>query len=61
MDHHQHEGLSAEELAAQGDDYVLGTARTNRFSRGYFDQTAQLWGRTGTLLASTHQWVYFKH
>ena len=50
----------AEEIAAQGDEYVLGTARSRRFSRGYFDQTAQMWGRDGTLLASTHQLVYFK-
>ncbi|GAA3446545.1 acyl-CoA thioesterase [Planomonospora venezuelensis] len=50
----------AGELAAQGEDYVLGTARTHRFSRGYFDQTAHMWGRDGTLLASTHQLVYFK-
>jgi acyl-CoA thioesterase len=50
----------AEEIAAQGEDHILGTARTHRFSRGYFDQTAQMWGRDGTLLASAHQWVYFK-
>ncbi|MBG0831863.1 thioesterase family protein [Planomonospora sp. ID67723] len=50
----------AEEIAAQGADHVLGTARTRRFSRGYFDQTAHLWGRGGTLLASSHQLVYFK-
>lgn len=50
----------AEEIAAQGEDHILGTARTHRFSRGYFDQAAQMWGRDGTLLASTHQWVYFK-
>nr|BFE79676.1 hypothetical protein GCM10020093_022770 [Planobispora longispora] len=50
----------AEELVAQGTDYILGTARTRRFSRGYFDQTAHLWGRGGTLLASSHQLVYFK-
>lgn len=45
------------ELAAQGDDFVLATARAQRFSRGYFDQTARLWGRHGTLLASSHQIV----
>lgn len=52
---------TAEELAAHGDDYVLATARTHRFSPGYFDQTAHLWSRGGALLASTHQLVYFKH
>lgn len=50
----------ADEIAAQGDGFVLATARAQRFSRGYFDQSAQLWGRNGTLLATTHQIVYFK-
>ncbi|WP_106397353.1 acyl-CoA thioesterase [Actinocorallia populi] len=50
----------AAELQSLPDGHVLGTARTHRFSRGYFDQSARLWSRTGTLLASTHQWVYFK-
>jgi acyl-CoA thioesterase len=49
-----------QQLDALGDDYVLGTAHANRFSRGYFDQSAQLWTRHGTLLATTHQIVYFK-
>ena len=40
--------------------YVLGTAHANRFSRGYFDQTAEVWGRDGVLLATTQQIVYFK-
>jgi len=48
------------ELDAQGDEFVLGTAHANRYSRGYFDQTAEIWGRTGTLLATTQQIVYFK-
>ncbi len=51
---------SVDELATVGDDYVLGTARANRFSAGYFDQSGQLWSRAGQLLASTHQLVYFK-
>jgi acyl-CoA thioesterase len=48
------------QLDALGADYVLGTAHANRFSSGYFDQSAQLWTRDGTLLATTHQIVYFK-
>lgn len=48
------------ELDAIGGDYVLGTAHANRFSNGYFDQTAQLWSRGGVLLATSHQIVYFK-
>lgn len=51
----------AGDLARQGDDYLLATARAQRFAGGFFDQTAQLWGRDGTLLATTHQMVYFKN
>ena len=49
-----------QELDALGGDYVLATAHANRFSRGYFDQHAQLWTREGALLATTPQIVYFK-
>jgi acyl-CoA thioesterase len=49
-----------EQLDALGGDYVLATAHANRFSRGYFDQSAQLWTREGALLATTQQIVYFK-
>lgn len=48
------------QLEAVGTDFVLGSAHANVFNRGYFDQSAQLWGRDGTLLATTHQIVYFK-
>ncbi|BBZ67132.1 acyl-CoA thioesterase [Mycolicibacterium insubricum] len=51
---------SRDELAALGDDFLLCTARALRFSRGFFDQSATLWGRDGVLLASSHQLVYFK-
>lgn len=47
-------------LTRQGDDFLLATARAQRFTGGFFDQNAQLWGRDGTLLAVTHQLVYFK-
>jgi acyl-CoA thioesterase len=47
-------------LDALGGDYILGTAHANRFDRGFFDQSAQLWGRDGALLATTYQIVYFK-
>ncbi|WP_430333278.1 acyl-CoA thioesterase [Rhodococcus sp. ACT016] len=47
-------------LAAQADDAVLGTARAQRFGNGYFDQSGEIWGRDGVLLATTHQLVYFK-
>lgn len=48
------------QLDALGGDFVLATAHANRFSGGYFDQSAQVWSRDGVLLASTHQVVYFK-
>ncbi|AQT79590.1 acyl-CoA thioesterase [Mycolicibacterium litorale] len=48
------------ELSRQGTDFVLATAGAQRFERGYFDQSAQIWGRDATLLATTHQIVYYK-
>jgi acyl-CoA thioesterase len=48
------------EIAAQDQDFVLATARAHKYSHGYADQTAQLWGRSGVLLATSHQFVYFK-
>lgn len=52
--------VDAETLARQGDRPVLGEARANRFNKGYFDQSARLWGADGELLATSHQMVYFK-
>ena len=49
-----------QQLDALGGDYVLGIAHANRFSGGYFDQSAQLWTRGRALLATSHQVVYFK-
>lgn len=51
---------AADDLAAQSDDAVLATARAQRFGAGYFDQSAEIWGRDGVLLATSHQLVYFK-
>lgn len=48
------------ELATAGSDHLLCRAHANRFSRGYFDQSAEIWSRAGALLATTHQLVYFK-
>ncbi|WP_374110393.1 acyl-CoA thioesterase [Mycolicibacterium sp. F2034L] len=47
-------------LNAVASDYVLASARAHRFSGGYFDQSAELWSRSGDLLVTTHQLVYFK-
>lgn len=47
-------------LAATGTGYLLGQARAQEFRNGFFDQTAQLWNEAGTMLATSHQIVYFK-
>lgn len=47
-------------LAAQADHYLMGSARANKFHNGFFDQSGELWGHDGQLLATTHQTVYFK-
>ncbi|MFP5405828.1 MAG: acyl-CoA thioesterase [Gammaproteobacteria bacterium] len=44
----------------QADRAVLATARASHFGKGYFDQSAQIWGDGGVLLATSHQIVYFK-
>ncbi|MGP1681592.1 MAG: acyl-CoA thioesterase, partial [Giesbergeria sp.] len=48
------------DLTATGDGYLLGQARGQEFRNGFFDQTAQLWNEAGTLLATSHQIVYYK-
>ena len=50
----------AEQLAATGTGYLLGQARGQEFRNGFFDQTAQLWNEAGTMLATSHQIVYYK-
>lgn len=47
-------------LSSRADAPVLGTARSQHFGTGFFDQTAQLWAEDGALLATSHQLVYFK-
>jgi acyl-CoA thioesterase len=49
-----------DQLEEVGDDFVLCTARANRFVGGFFDQSAELWSRAGQLLVTSHQIVYFK-
>jgi acyl-CoA thioesterase len=49
-----------EELTAVGAGFVLGQAKAQCLFNGFFDQTAQLWSEAGTLLATTHQVVYYK-
>jgi len=47
-------------LAAVGTQHLLGHARAHQFRNGYFDQSGELWGSGGELLAVTHQIVYYK-
>ncbi|MEM7113600.1 MAG: thioesterase family protein [Chloroflexota bacterium] len=47
-------------LTALTTQSVIGEARSNRFSKGYFDQAGEIWTPDGELLATTHQIVYFK-
>lgn len=50
----------ADELAQTGTGYLLGQARAQEFRNGFFDQNAQIWNEAGTVLATSHQIVYFK-
>jgi acyl-CoA thioesterase len=47
-------------LAAQGARPVFARARAQRFVQGFHDQSAEVWGDDGSLLASSHQIVYYK-
>lgn len=50
----------AAQLAAAGSRHLLVQAQGQGFGGGYFDHAGQLWDESGTLLATTHQVVYFK-
>lgn len=47
-------------LASQGTQHVLGVARGLAYHQGFHDQSAEIWGQGGQLLATTHQMVYFR-
>lgn len=51
---------TADEIAAIGTDFVLGTARAHRFHGSYHDEAAGVWSRDGILLATANQLTYFK-
>jgi hypothetical protein len=51
---------SAAQLQETGMGYLLGQARGQEFRNGFFDQTVQLWNEAGTMLATSHQIVYYK-
>lgn len=48
------------DLAAQAERPVLGRADARIFDRGFHDQSAELWGQDGRLLATSHQLVYYR-
>jgi hypothetical protein len=50
----------AAQLAAQGDEALLGVARGQNYGKGFFDQDAEIWSTGGVMLAASHQVVYFK-
>lgn len=47
-------------LESAGSGFLLAQARGQGFGGGYFDHTGQLWTEGGTLLATTHQVMYYK-
>ncbi|HEX2544894.1 MAG TPA: thioesterase family protein [Ramlibacter sp.] len=47
-------------LRNAGQGYLLLQAQGQGFGGGYFDHGGQLWDEGGTLLATTHQVVYYK-
>lgn len=51
---------TADEIAAQGSDFLLGSIHSHRFHGNYHDESARLWSRDGTLLATGTQLMYFK-
>lgn len=50
----------AADLTALGDGFVLCEAQGQAFRNGHADQSARLWSPSGTLLATSHQLVYYK-
>jgi len=51
---------STAEMAEIGLGYLFAQAQAQVFRHGFFDQSAQLWSQSGTLLATSHQLVYYK-
>ena len=55
-----HFHASGEELAAHGSERLAGLADARVFHRGFCDQTVELYGRGGQLLATSMQTAYFR-
>lgn len=51
---------SEAQIRAVGAQPLLAQAQGQGFRDGFFDQTAQVWAPDGTLLATSHQLVYYK-
>ncbi|WP_394692473.1 acyl-CoA thioesterase [Hyphobacterium sp.] len=51
---------SADDYAEAGDDFVLLDVNAARGGGGFYDQHARIWSRSGKLLATTQQMVWFK-
>jgi len=49
-----------EQLAESDTGFLLAQARGQGYRNGFFDQAGQLWNAAGSLLATTHQLVYYK-
>ena len=47
-------------LREQGTEPLVGIATAHVFSGGLADQTAQLWGKGGRLLATSNQIVWYR-
>lgn len=52
--------VDGETLEKEQGKFAFGKAKANAFYGGYYDQEAQLWSQEGTLLATTHQLVWFR-
>jgi len=53
--------VTQQELNELDDPWVLGHARATKFHGSYFDQSGEVWGTNGNLLATTSQLVYYKY
>jgi acyl-CoA thioesterase len=51
---------TAADLATVGADYILYEAQMRNAYEGYFDEASTLWSRSGKLLATMEQMVWFK-
>ena len=52
----------ADSKALQGEEghHSFAKVKANAFNGGYYDQEGKVWSRNGTLLATTHQMVWYR-